>query len=283
MTGYICGVNLLPSTGEFTYDTIAYLGQRAAETSLVSINRYANGGPLAGMGSKTDYSIAIDNLQAEAPGCTTVAVVVAWFGSSTDVTACKIYPSTTYINGTFERAGGSADHWRCSSLTQSSSALIAIPQVGGSFIYGGTPSDQSIVRCIADLKARGLRTVFYPFVLMTDADQSWRGEITYRGSDISSAATAAVDAFLGTATAAQFSRDATDLTVGYSGATTDFTYRRMILHYANLCVVAGGVDLFLLGSEFRGLETVRGPAWTKAGRDGQRRKGRHGIIPSSPG
>ena len=33
----------------------------------------------------------------------------------------------------------------------------------------------------------------------------------------------------------------------------------MILHYANLCVVAGGVDLFLLGSELRGIETIRGP------------------------
>ena len=42
----------------------------------------------------------------------------------------------------------------------------------------------------------------------------------------------------------------------------------MILHYANLCVVAGGVDLFLLGSEFRGIETIRGPAWTKAGTTG---------------
>ncbi len=39
----------------------------------------------------------------------------------------------------------------------------------------------------------------------------------------------------------------------------------MILHYANLCVIAGGVDLFLIGSEFRGLETVRGPSWTRAG------------------
>ncbi len=39
----------------------------------------------------------------------------------------------------------------------------------------------------------------------------------------------------------------------------------MILHYANLCVVAGGVDLFLLGSEMRGLEALRGPAWSRAG------------------
>jgi uncharacterized protein (TIGR02217 family) len=265
---YILGVNLLPSTGEFTYDTVPYLGQRASESALTSINRYANGGPLAGTGSTTDYTIALNNLQAQLPGCTTVAVVVSWFGNSTDVTACQIYPSTTYINGTFEQASGSSDVWRCSSLTQSSSGLIAIPQSGDAFIYGGTPSDQSIVRCIRDLKSRGLRVVFYPFVLMTASGEPWRGNITYTGSDISSAASTAIDNFLGSAATSQFTRDMTNLTVAYSGSATDYTYRRMILHYANLCVVAGGVDLFLLGSEFRGLEVIRGPAWTKAGTTG---------------
>ena len=62
-----------------------------------------------------------------------------------------------------------------------------------------------------------------------------------------------------------FTRDTVNLTVGYSGGPFDWTYRRMILHYANLCVIAGGVDLFVIGSELRGLETIRGPAWTKAG------------------
>jgi uncharacterized protein (TIGR02217 family) len=266
--GFINGVNLLPSTGEFTYDTIPYLGRRTTEAALTSIDRYANGGPLAGTGSVTDYSIALDNLQAEYPGCTTVAVVVSWFGSSTDVTACKIYPSTTYINGTFQQASGASDAWRCSSLTQSSAGLIAIPQSGGAFIYGGTPSDQSLVRCMRDLKSRGFRVVFYPLILMTAAGEPWRGSITFNGTDISSAATTAIDDFLGSAAASQFTRDATNLTVAYSGSATDYTYRRMILHYANLCVVAGGIDLFLLGSEFRGLETVRGPAWTQAGTTG---------------
>jgi hypothetical protein len=265
---HILGVNLLPSTGEFTYDTVPYLGQRVTESTLTSINRYANGGPLAGTGSTTDCTIALNNLQAEFPGCTTVAVVVSWFGNSTDVTACQIYPSTTYINGTFTQASGASDVWRCSGLTQSSSGLIAIPQISDAFIYGGTPSDQSIVRCIRDLKSRGLRVVFYPFVLMTASGEPWRGNITYNGSDISSAATTAIDNFLGSAATSQFTPDTTNLTVAYSGSATDYTYRRMILHYANLCVVAGGVDLFLLGSEFRGLEVIRGPAWTKPGTTG---------------
>jgi uncharacterized protein (TIGR02217 family) len=118
---------------------------------------------------------------------------------------------------------------------------------------------------IRDLKSRGLRVVFYPFILMTATGEPWRGDITYNGADISSAATTAIDNFLGSAATSDFTQDDTNLTVAYSGSATDYTYRRMILHYANLCCVAGGVDLFLLGSEFRGLESVRGPAWTKAG------------------
>jgi hypothetical protein len=268
MTGYVNGVNLLPSTGEFTYDTIPYLGQRVTESVLTSINRYANGGPLNGTGTITDYTIALNDLQAQIPSCKTVALVIAWFGNSTDVTACQIYPSTTYIGGSFQQASGATDDWRCSGLTQLSPGLIPIPQVGDAFIYGGTPSDQSIVRCIQDLMARGLRTVFYPFLLMTASGEPWRGRIAYNGSDISSAATTAVDNFLGAAATTQFTRDTTNLTVDYAGSPTDYTYRRMILHYANLCVLAGGVDLFILGSEFRGLETIRGPAWTKAGTTG---------------
>ncbi|MGH6864311.1 MAG: baseplate megatron protein TIM-barrel domain-containing protein, partial [Methylocella sp.] len=152
-----------------------------------------------------------------------------------------------------------------SSLNETSPGLIHISQTGQSFNYGGTPSDQSIVECIKDLKLRGLRAVFYPFILMDDGSKSWRGRISYFAGDVSSAATSAVNAFLGSAAASQFTRDFVNNTVSYAGSPTDFTYRRMVLHYANLCVVAGGVDLFLVGSEFRGLETIRGPGWTPAG------------------
>jgi hypothetical protein len=255
----LTGVHLLPATGEFTYDTIPHLGQRAAEPSLKPINTYAGGG------ATTDYSIAINQLQAQHPECATVSLVCAWFCDGLTAGACNVYPTTTYIGGTFQTSGGATDPWRCSGLTQDSPGLIPMPTGSdGSYIYGGAPSDPSIVRCIRDLKARGFRVVFYPFLLMTAAGLPWRGEITY-APDLSSAATSAVNAFLGSAAPAQFTPDSVNLTVGYSGSLTDWTYRRMILHYANLCVVAGGVDLFVIGSELRGLETVRGPAWTKAG------------------
>ena len=253
------GFHLLPSTGEFSYDTVAYTGKRSTETSFVGINTYYAPG-----GSKTDYSYALDQLQAAHPETTTISLVASWFCDGTTAGSCNVYPSTTYINGSFQKAAGGSDHWRCSGLIETTSGLIPIPTSGGSFMYGGTPSDQSLVRCIQDLKTRGFKVVFYPFLLLTASGEPWRGRITF-SPDVSSAATAAVNAFLGSATTAQFTRDTTNLTVGYSGSPTDWTYRRMILHYANLCVIAGGVNLFVIGSEMRGLEAIRGPAWTKAG------------------
>ncbi|MGH6846768.1 MAG: baseplate megatron protein TIM-barrel domain-containing protein [Methylocella sp.] len=263
--GYVNGANLLPATGEFTYATTAHRGQRVTELSMSGIDFYFAGAP-----PKTDYSYSIDQLQTAFPACTTAAIVCAWFGNSDNLSSapCQIYPSTTYIGGAFQKWDGSSwvsDTWKCSSLTQASGGLIPISSNGTSFTYGGTPSDQSIVECIVDLKARGFRVVFYPFILMDAPGKPWRGRITYFSPDVSTAATAAVKAFLGSAATSQFTRDTVNKTVSYSGSPTDFTYRRMILHYANLCIVAGGVDLFLVGSEFRGLETIRGPAWTPAG------------------
>jgi uncharacterized protein (TIGR02217 family) len=273
MTLYVNGVNLLPSTGEFTYDTVPYQGQRATESSMVGVNTYFSGGPPGS--TQTDLEVSIGQLQSTFPippalnACTTIAIVCAWFGNSTDITTCKIYPSTTYINGQFQKwtgSGWSPEVWRCSSLTQSSPGIIPIStDANGAFTYGGTPSDQSIVRCIRYLKSCGFRVVFYPFILMDNGDKAWRGRITYNSADVSTGAANAVANFLGSATYSDFTQDTTNLTVSYSGTSTDFTFRRFILHYANLCVVAGGVDLFLIGSELRGLETIRGPSWTPAG------------------
>jgi hypothetical protein len=50
--GYVNGVNLLPSTGEFTYATTAHQGQRMTELALVPVNLYE-----AGVPPKTDYPI----------------------------------------------------------------------------------------------------------------------------------------------------------------------------------------------------------------------------------
>jgi hypothetical protein len=66
------GVNLLPASNEWVYDTLPHRAARLGESAARPQNRYAGA---AGM--KTDYSLSIDQLQAAYPGCKTVALVVA--------------------------------------------------------------------------------------------------------------------------------------------------------------------------------------------------------------
>ena len=153
---------------------------------MLAINAYANQAAY-----RTDMELAIDQLLAAFPGCATVAIVCAWFFNSETAGSCQVYPSTTYINNlpgspvanAFQFWNGvewANDHWRVSGLTETSVYLIPISQINGSYAYGGTPSDQSIVRCIQYLKSRGLRVVFYPFLLGDiPGSYPWRGRITY--------------------------------------------------------------------------------------------------------
>ena len=180
---YILGVNLLPSTGEFTYDTIPYLGQRVTEVDADLDQSLCQRRAAAGTGTITDYTIAIEQsagansraAQQSRSSCPGSAIRP----TSPPARSIRRPPTSTAASS---KPRGASDVWRCSGLTQSSTGLIPIPQSGGAFIYGGTPSDQSIVRCISDLKSRGLRVVFYPFILMTASGEPWRGRIAYDGS-----------------------------------------------------------------------------------------------------
>src|ERR1700733_8396304 len=265
------GIHLLPATGEYAYDTIPFIGAQRnffSDDSLLPA-QFLNTFFVPG-GSKTDYSYSVDQLQSLHPECKTVSVVVSWFFNSEDASTCNIYPSTIFLLGDiWEVVSGTPvpTHWMVSSLTeQDFPGLIPIPFLPGttSFVYGGTPSDPSVVRCIRDLKSRGFKVVFYPFLLGAGAGFPWRGRIT-SPNDLSQLATNDVNTFMGNAAVGDFTPDSTNLTVSYSGGLFDWTYRRMILHYANLCTVAGGVNLFLIASELRGLEILRGPNWTEEG------------------
>jgi hypothetical protein len=257
---YIAGINLIPGTGEFAYDTTPYSGKQPGAADFTPINTYHAPG-----GTRTDVRYALDQLQAALPNCATISIVVVWFANSLDAASCQVYPSSTFIGGAFQPTAGGADSWRVCDVTLATSGLIPISRnSAGQSTYGGTPSDQSIVRCIQEIKSRGLKVALYPLLLLDTPGKPWRAGIGH-SPDVSSAAAAVVASFLGPATPSMFTRDATNLTVHYSGSAADFTYRRFILHYANLVALAGGVSVFALGSELLGLESIRGPAWTPVG------------------
>lgn len=250
----IPGVALIPGTGEYALATTpVYYEYSPAD------RRSANQNTASG---QTDFATSLDDLTQELPAAQSVALVVSWFGDDLRTGSCTVRPKVEQT-----QYDGAGMPWTVSGLARANAVQIA--QIDGRPVYGGTPTDQSVMESIRALRAAGKSVTFYPFILMDQlagngrpdpyggAEQAalpWRGRIT-SANDGTTAATADVDAFFGTATAAQFSHDANG--VQYSGPD-QWRYRRFILHYAHLCAAAGGVDSFLIGSEMRGLTQLRG-------------------------
>jgi GTA TIM-barrel-like domain/Putative phage tail protein len=248
------GVALIPGAGEFVYATQVITADDGEGTTVPENAHNAS--------SEADIEASLDELTALAPNLGAVSLVVGWFGSDLRCGECLIQPGVeTLAKKTYPET------WSVDGVTRAAAHLVS--QSGGRPAYGGTPSDASVVAAIAELRSRGLRIVFYPFLFMDIPDGNalaqpaypWRGRITcdpapgMAGSpDKTAAAATQVSAFFGAATAGDFSVDGTSVT--WTGGA-DWGWRRMVLHYALLCAAAGGVDAFVLGSELVGLTHVR--------------------------
>ncbi len=246
----IRAIDLIPGAGEAVYEpalklNIPWPGQSSAE------NRHQ-------LTAAADWTASVDALQALCPNLEHVALVVAWFGDDLRAGNCTIAPRVDApfkTIGQFNGVLGAAwpADWSVAGLNRSTARLVS--QIDGRAAYGGTPSDDSVSAAIRDLKARGFRVTFYPFVMMdvppdnalpdpyTGAARQppfpWRGRITCDpapGRPGSPDGTAAVQ---------------TQIDAFFAG------YRTMVRHYANLCRAAGGVDAFLIGSELIGLTRLR--------------------------
>ncbi len=161
-------------------------------------------------------------------------------------------------------------------------ARVVSTDAEGRPIYGGTPADFAVVQAIQELKARGLRVTFYPFILMdvpagNDLPDPYSDHAAEtRPADLPLAR--ADHLFAGRGLRRQRRQDrgrgqrrsrrcsasaqpsdfaVSGESVSWTGPSGDWGLRRMILHYAHLCAAAGGVDAFLIGSEMRGLTTIR--------------------------
>lgn len=257
------GVALIPGTGEYSLATTpVYFSPDYAEQVGMNVNSPSG---------LTDFDTSLNALESELPDCNSALLVVSWFGDDLRCDHCQIVPKVEQIE-----VDGTDMPWRVAGQTRSTAQVVA--QIDDRPVYGGTPTDQSVVEAIQGMTARGIDVVFYPFILMEQlegnglpdpwsgaSDQPklpWRGRITtsvapaQSGSpDGSAAAEAEVADFMGTAAAADFSVSGTE--VAYNGPS-DWRYRRFILHYAHLCAAAGGVHAFCIGSEMRGLTHIRG-------------------------
>ena len=238
--GLVRAVNIIPGATEFGYET-ALVTRSGGPGVTNSENTHASA-------TRSDWSVSLDQLEQSCSNAAMASLVVAWFGNSLSCGQCQIMPGTD--NAAKVVSGAS---WAVSGIDRSAAHPISL--ANGTVAFAGSPSDASVLHAIADLKSRGLKVMLNPFVLMDIAGSyPWRGHIT--GDDKTLAAATQIASFMGSATPNQFSNGAG--TINYAGS--EWSYRRMVLHYARLCAMAGGVDAFLIGSELRGLTTLRSAA-----------------------
>ena len=266
--GEIRAVTMIPGAGEFVYATEPVMRTEGATTTPENVHVETD---------RADFLASLDRLEALAPAVESVSLVVAWFGNDLRAGECEIRPGIeTSVKSTTPQA------WLVNGVDRASANLVSTDAEGRP-VYGGTPSDSAVVQAIKEMKARGYRVTFYPFLLMDVPEGNalpnpysdnaatlgqpalpWRGRITcspaagYAGSvDKTAAAASQVAGFFGSAAPADFT--VVGETVSWTGGN-DWGWRRMILHYAHLCAAAGGVDAFVIGSELRGLTTIRDSA-----------------------
>ncbi|SLN61533.1 hypothetical protein ROG8370_02834 [Roseovarius gaetbuli] len=270
--GLVRAVTMIPASGEFSYATqpVRKSTGPGGATGADNVNALSD---------TADITVALDRLQASVPGIESVSLVVAWFGDDLRAGHCRIRPGVELPAKITSPAA-----WSVNGVSRAN-ALLVSRDSDDRPAFGGTPADFAVLQAIREIKARGLRVTFYPFLLMdvphgntlpdpysddaTEAGQPafpWRGRITaspaagFAGTvDKTVTAATQVAALFGAATPASFSLSGDS--VSWAGPLDDWGLRRMVLHYAHLCAVAGGVDAFLIGSEMPGLTTIRsGPS-----------------------
>ncbi len=219
----VTAITLIPGAGEFVYDTVRQTkvqgeatGTGFAESAFRQPINYHT--PEEG----TNASVALDQLAGNCPNLEWVSVVVTWFGDSMDAGVCTILPAVEYRDG----AMTDPNSWSVAGYSRDTARVMTI--IDGSPRYGGTPDDGSVLRLLADLRARGYKIMFYPLFFMDVDDKPWRGRVTGSAGDVASF----------------FTR-----THGYDA---------FITYYANL--VKDKVDAFVIGSELIGLTRVSSSA-----------------------
>lgn len=265
------GVNVIPGSTEYGYDPLV-VRQASVDSSGAVVRSTVENSFLSA--AHSDFSLAMDHMQAEQKKLEQVSLVIAWFGTDLRCGVCRVEPRVDLKSKSLT----TGFDWLVSNMTRGAATRVTL--VDGIPAYGGAPNDASVIRAIRDLKARGYRVTIHPFIVM-DVEQGntlpnpydgstgqppypWRGRITCDPApgeagtvDKTAAARTQINAFFGSATAAEFGGSGQQVT--YTGAD-GYTLRRFILHCAHLASRAGGVDSFLLGSEMIGLTRLRDEA-----------------------
>ncbi len=225
----ITGINIIPGSGEFVYDTTIQFksdivnvnSENVLDKRKKRINNNTDNSELS------DALVALNQMKSTLPSLRYISVVVAWFASSLDMKNCKLYPAVeSHDYTTFP------DEWKVQNLSRYDAKIIT-KDAKGNPIYGGTISDKALMNYLKELKKRNYFVVLYPMIFLDLPDKPWRGRITGAASDI--------DGFFG-------------LLNPNPSISNVFTYNEFILHYANL--TKDYIDGFIIGSELKSITSI---------------------------
>lgn len=262
--GALRSVVLGPGTGEYSLGTTRV----TAATGGWPLNEYAGQ-------DRSDFVVALDQLQATVPELERVCLKVAWHGNDLRVGACEIKPMVETAT-----RNSSPYQWRSGPVGRSTTPVLSLN--AGVPAYGGAPGDRSIYEAIREIRARGLKVMLHPVILMDIPAGNTKpnpyggtGQTAYpRRRDITcnpapglvGTPDKTVDVmpqivnFFGSVAASAFGWNAAGRYVEYSGSAGEWSFRRFILHMARIAAAAGGVDDFLLCSDLYGITTLRNAA-----------------------
>ena len=208
-------ISIIPGYGEFIYDTI--IQKKYVNHDAFEIEEKINS---ENHEEISDSIYSLNKLIKFAPNLNWVRLNVAWFCNNSDLAKIKILPAVEDKNNLIRYS----QEWQVRNYNRKNALLLSKTK-SGICSYGGTPSDDSILRFIDQLRKKGLKTLFNPILLIDDICKTWRGEIFGDPKNIS-------NFFL-----------------------SNHGYRNFILHYAYL--LKGKIDGFIIASEFVALNSIK--------------------------
>lgn len=170
---------MIPGSGEFVYDTII---QQKINGEVVSGKLLPNGANTRinhnNNSTDADAVLSLDQLEETCKNLEWVSVVVGWFGNDMDAGTCIIKPGVEYND--FDTT---PDSWEVGSFNRSTAHQIT-KNADNSPLYGGTLNDDSLLRYLDELKARGYKVMLYPMFFMDVSNKPWRGRVTGSSADV---------------------------------------------------------------------------------------------------
>lgn len=207
---------MIPGSGEYVYDTIVQSKKHKNSPEFMSstkINSHNNE-------NIADSVYSLNQLQNICENVKWISPVVCWFGDNVDAEQCLIRPAVEFK----DKNTSYSEEWKVGSYNRENAYEIKKDEYNNP-LYGGSISDQSVVRYLMELKQRKLNIMFYPMFFLDVDQKPWRGRVT--GTKLG------IQKFF----------------------NCKHGYNDFILHYANL--VKDHVDAFIIGSELIGLTKVR--------------------------